>query len=307
MGRYLVTGGAGFIGSHFCDTLVARGDKVVVLDDLSSGKIENIASLGAQVELVEASILSGKLDDLDGEFDAVVHLAALISGHDSLLEPDEYVRANITGLLRVIEFVAARKIPRIVFASSSTVYGNNDAPSLSEATLPAPISVYAATKLSGEHLLAMYGGMHGFSHCSLRFFNVYGPRQAVDHPYANVTCKFSHAAANGLPIRLYGDGKQTRDFVYVDDVVESLLLVLGGSPSAVYNIGTGKETSIGDLIAALEDISQASFEIDRQPDWPNDIRRIAADLSLARAQLGFAPRYGIEEGLRRTTAFFQEG
>lgn len=309
MARYLVTGGAGFIGSHLCDALVADGHDVVILDNLSSGNLGNIAQLSGRVEVVkgdvEADDASGGLGAVEGPFDAVVHLAALISGRDSLLEPDVYYRQNIGGLLRVIDFAVEHAVPRIVFASSSTVYGNNDAPALSERNMPAPLSVYAGTKLSGEHLLAMYGAMHGFSHCSLRFFNVYGPRQAIDHPYANVTCKFSHAAANGLPIKLYGDGEQSRDFVYVDDVVRSLMLVLSDSASPVYNIGTGVQTSINQLISSLETISGSTLEIDKQDEWPNDIRRIAADLNLAERELGYRPSVGIADGLARTVAFFK--
>lgn len=306
MARYLVTGGAGFIGSHLCDALVEGGHSVVVLDDLSSGNRGNLAQLSGRIEIVEGDVVSGGLDRAEGSFDAVVHLAALISGYDSLKDPDAYVRANIDGLLRVIDFVAERRVPRIVFASSSTIYGNNEAASLSEHELPAPISVYASTKLSGEHLLAMYGAMHGFSHCSLRFFNVYGPRQAVDHPYANVTCKFSYAAAKSLPIDLYGTGDQSRDFVYVADVVRSILLVLSDSASPVYNIGTGSQTSINGLIASLEDISGRPFDITRKGEWPNDIRRISADLSRAATELDYAPTVAIDEGLARTVAFFKD-
>lgn len=310
MGNYLVTGGAGFIGSHLCDALLAKGDTVTIVDDLSSGNLRNIASLPQSARFIQADVRSVSPDGLtalDGvAFDGVIHLAALISGYDSLYDPDAYVRSNIDGLLRVIAFVAKKRIPRIVFASSSTVFGNNDEPSLDEQRLPAPISVYASTKLSGEHLLAMYGAMHGFSHCSLRFFNVYGPRQAVDHPYANVTCKFSNAAAKGLAIKLYGDGTQSRDFVYVDDVVQSLLLVLDDSPSTLYNIGTGAQTSINDLISTLEGIAGRKFEIERLTEWPNDIKRISADINRAKAELDFTPDISIGEGLRRTVEFFRD-
>jgi UDP-glucose 4-epimerase len=305
LARYLVTGGAGFIGSHLCDALAAAGHELVVLDDLSSGHLSNLAGHEGRIEIVEGDVAGGALDRIEAPLDAVVHLAALISGHDSLRDPDSYIKANVNGLLRVIDFAASRKVRRIVFASSSTVYGDTGLEAIGENVLPAPITVYAASKLLGEQLLAMYGRLHGFSHCSLRFFNVYGPRQSIDHPYANVTCKFSHAAATGAPINLYGDGQQTRDFVFVDDVVRSLLLVLNDSPSVCYNIGTGAETSINDLIGALQRLAGSELTVCQQPPWPNDVRRVAADLSRARRELGYAPQVGIEEGLSRTVAFFQ--
>ena len=306
MARYLITGGAGFIGSHLCDRLAELGHELVILDDFSSGKRANLHGPASVAKVIDADVRQGIPPEI-GRCDAVIHLAALISGFDSLREPDEYLSANLNGLLRVIEFVAAAKVPRLVFASSSTVYGAAAAAGLTEETLPQPMSVYAATKLMGEHLLAMYAAIHGFSHCSLRLFNVYGPRQSTDHPYANVTCKFSHAAANGLTIDLYGDGEQSRDFIYVDDVVRAFLLVLESSPSAVYNIGTGKQTPIRGLIGTLERVAGRAFEIVQKPEWPNDIRSISADCSRAAAELGYAPQVGIEEGLRRTVDFFRQG
>jgi UDP-glucose 4-epimerase len=300
-----VTGGAGFIGSHLCDALSGAGHELAILDNFSSGKRENLAALQGRVEIVEGDVASGGLDRVQGQFDAIIHLAALISGYDSLLDPDAYVTANISGVLRVIDFAAARKVGRIVFASSSTVYGDTGMQEINEDIVPRPVTVYAASKLAGEHLLSMYGRMHGFSHCSLRFFNVYGPRQAVDHPYANVTCKFSFAAANSAPIKLYGDGDQTRDFVFVDDVVRALQLVLMDSPSICYNIGTGTETSINDLIGTLQDLTGGELQISKEAPWPNDVRRVAANLDLAQRELGFEPAVSLAEGLSRTVASFR--
>lgn len=303
MGRILVTGGAGFIGSHLCDALVEQGETVIVIDDLSSGQRGN---LHLEAQLIERDIASDEpLGDL-GRIDAIVHLAALISGFDSLSQPNDYLRVNLGGLLRMIEFAAANAVPRIVFASSSTIYGRAAGPDLAETTLPQPMSVYAATKLMGEQLLAMYAAIHGFSHCSLRLFNVYGPRQATDHPYANVTCKFSHAAAHGLPIDLYGDGNQSRDFVYVDDVVDAFLKVLPGAPASVYNIGTGEQASIRKLIGLLAEIAGSPLEVRQRPEWPNDIRSISADTSRAHADLGFETRTRLREGLQRTVDHFRQ-
>jgi UDP-glucose 4-epimerase len=303
--RYLVTGGAGFIGSHLCDALVERGDSVVVVDNFSSGKRANLEAAAAAIEVIEADVVDGFPAEKIGRVDAVIHLAALISGYDSLHEPDSYMRTNVTGLLRVIDFVAANDVPRIVFASSSTVYGAAAAEGLTEDVLPAPMTVYAASKLIGEQLLAMYSELHGFSYCCLRLFNVYGPRQATDHPYANVTCKFSYSAAHGLPIVLYGDGEQSRDFVFVADVVKALLLVLPASPSPVYNIGTGRETSINELIETLEQFEKKALQAEQQSPWPNDIRRISADTRLARDELGFEPEVSLRDGLARTVDFFR--
>lgn len=304
---YLVTGGAGFIGSHLTDALLANGHRVVALDNFVSGKRENITQVRGDLTVIEGDVRSiGRFADEIREVDAILHLAALISGYDSLETPEDYVDVNLGGLLRVIEFASERRVPRIVFASSSTVYGNQGASALNETTPPDPLTVYALTKLAGEHLLKLYGAMRGFSHCSLRLFNVYGPRQAPDHPYANVTCKFSHATANGLPVTLFGDGEQSRDFVYVDDVVRAFLAVLDGSREAIYNVGTGQGARINDLIAALGAISGRPLEVERQPPWPNDIRSIRADTGRFTGEFGFHPEVALSDGLARTVDFFRE-
>lgn len=304
---YLVTGGAGFIGSHLTDALLANGHRVVALDNFVSGKRENITQVRGDLTVIEGDVrLIGGFADEIREVDAILHLAALISGYDSLETPEDYVDVNLGGLLRVIEFASERRVPRIVFASSSTVYGNQGASALNETTPPDPLTVYALTKLAGEHLLKLYGAMRGFSHCSLRLFNVYGPRQAPDHPYANVTCKFSHATANGLPVTLFGDGEQSRDFVYVDDVVRAFLAVLDGSREAIYNVGTGQGARINDLIAALGAISGRPLEVERHPPWPNDIRSIRADTARFTGEFGFHPEVALSDGLARTVDFFRE-
>jgi UDP-glucose 4-epimerase len=159
------------------------------------------------------------------------------------------------------------------------------------------------SKLAGEHLLRLYGLLHGFSACSLRLFNVFGPRQAVDHPYANVTCKFSHAAAKGLSVTLYGDGEQARDFIYVDDVVNAFLAVLNGSPASLYNVGSGKTASIKQLIAELSAITGGSLDVVQREAWPNDVRSIRADASAIAQDLGVVAGVPLRQGLERTVAF----
>ena len=306
--RYLVTGGAGFVGSHICDALVDGGHEVVILDDFTSGRRANLSAAASGVRVIEADVRDiARHAAAIGKVDAVLHLAALISGHDSLREYDRYAEVNLGGLLRVIEFAAASGVGRIVFASSSTVYGNQRVPVLDETAPTAPLSVYALTKLAGEHLLSIYGKLHGFSHVSLRLFNVYGPRQAVDHPYANVTCKFSHAAANGLGVKRYGDGNQTRDFVYVEDVVHAFLAVLAASRQTVYNVGTGEEHSINALLATLEGLTGRAISVEDLGTWPNDIRRIRADVTRLEREFGVRPRVTLRDGLSRTLDYFAGG
>ena len=307
MSTILVTGGAGFIGSHLVHALLGAGHQVTILDNFSSGKRANLAGADA------ARMVEGDIRDLPnlgatlGRFDAIVHLAALISGYDSLNDPDTYQDVNIDGTQRVIDFAAASGTRRIIFASSSTIYGDQQGTALSEATPPRPLSVYALTKLGGEHLLRLYGDMHGFTHTSLRLFNVYGPRQSTDHPYANVTCKFSHAAANRLPVNLYGDGEQSRDFVYVADVVRALMAVLDASRQAIYNVGTGAEASINRLLTELGRISGAPLVTEACPPWPNDIRSIRADTGRFADEFGFRPETSLSSGLEQTVAFFTDG
>lgn len=306
MSSYLITGGAGFIGSHLCDVLLDRDDRVVVLDNFLSGKRQNLPTAHPNIRVLNGDIREiAKFRSEIGDVDAIVHLAALISGYDSLRTPDEYVGVNVTGLQRVIDFAATQRIRRIVFASSSTVYGNTDLPSIDESVTPAPVTVYAASKLFGEHLLAMYANLHGYSYCSLRLFNVYGPRQAVDHPYANVTCKFSHAAAHGLPIKKFGDGGQSRDFVYIADVVDAFISVLEERGNGLYNIGTGMSNSINTLISELEEITNSTLGVELLDPWPNDIRRIQADVAKYITTFGRRPKVSLREGLERTVDFFR--
>lgn len=306
MSSYLITGGAGFIGSHLCDVLLDRDDRVVVLDNFLSGKRQNLPTSHPNIRVLNGDIREiATFRSEIGDVDAIVHLAALISGYDSLRTPDEYVGVNVTGLQRVIDFAATQRIRRIVFASSSTVYGNTDLPSIDESVTPAPVTVYAASKLFGEHLLAMYANLHGYSYCSLRLFNVYGPRQAVDHPYANVTCKFSHAAAHGLPIKKFGDGGQSRDFVYIADVVDAFISVLEERGNGLYNIGTGTSNSINTLISELEEITNSTLGVELLDPWPNDIRRIQADVAKYITTFGRPPKVSLREGLERTVDFFR--
>ncbi len=304
MARALVTGGAGFIGAHLTARLVERGFEVVVVDDLSWGHAHKLTGLKG-VQLIEGDIRKlpqlGKL----GEFSHVFHLAALISAYQSLEEPDQYFDANVNGLLRVLELCKASQKPRLVFASTSGIYGNSELALKSETDLPRPTTVYAATKLAGEHLLEMYRARLGFDDVALRFFNVYGPGQSTKHPYANVTCRFSHAAARGGTVQLFGDGSVTRDFIYIDDVVEAVLAVaFKPTKHRIYNVGTGRAASIGELLATVQRLAVKPITVEKHAAWPNDIQTICANVSRLEQELGFKARVGFEQGLQQTIEYF---
>jgi len=302
----LITGGAGFIGSHLCRRLCQRGERVIVLDDFSSGNDENLAGL-SEVEVIRDDVC--RLANHHGRLAGVtqiVHLAALISGYESLHAPDPYVHTNVLGMHRLVELARALDNPHIVFASSSTVYGNQADAVRTEQTTPAPLTTYALSKLTGEHILSMYRELYGYTYVALRLFNVYGPHQRPDHPYANVTCKFAHSAATDRRVKLYGDGAQSRDFVYVDDVVDAIVAALDRpNASQIINIGTGKDASILELLSTVAAIAEQPFEVEELDAWPNDIREIRADISLARAELDFEPRVDLQEGLARTVSWFR--
>jgi UDP-glucose 4-epimerase len=306
MAKVLVTGGAGFIGSHLCERLVARGDDVVILDDLSSGTRSNIQSLEGRVHFIEDRVqnVEAHRRELEG-VTRIFHLAALISGYDSLSDPEAYTNANIVGTSRLLQVAKGLGKVRIVFASSSTVYGNRNKPTQREVDTVNPITMYALSKLTCEQMLAMYQPLFGYDYACLRLFNVYGPRQNPDHPYANVTCKFAHAAAEGRPVRLYGDGEQSRDFIYVDDVVTAFLLSCEPTPQRIYNVGTGEEHSIRHLLNEVQRLSGRRLKVECHPAWPNDIRSIRADISRAAADLGFVARVRLSVGLARTIRHFE--
>lgn len=308
MSKALVTGGAGFIGSHLCDRLVAQGLDVVVIDDFSLGRRENLAHLQDEIEIIDGSVLGLRdyAHRLEG-VEVIYHLAALISGYDSLHSPDEYLDVNMKGLFRIIELARDLGRPRIVFASSSTVYGDQRSSPYAEDDPVSPPTVYALTKYSGEQTLALYAELYNLDYVCLRLFNVYGPRQNPDHPYANVTCKFAHAAATHGRIARYGDGLQCRDFVHVDDVVEAMWRVTPGANSPVYNVGTGQTSTINELIELTQSLADGPLYVDQQPPWPNDIRTIRADTTRLTREFGFRPHIGLPQGLAQTVSYFAPG
>ncbi len=308
MAKVLVTGGAGFIGSHLCDRLVQAGDEVVVLDNFISGHRKNLSQISDKIHVIDANVLD-ILDHQDAliGIQRIYHLAALISGYDSLHEPEAYVESNITAILRVLQIAKQNQGCHIVFTSSSTVYGNQKTPVMAESTtLPNPLTMYAMSKLAGEQILGMYHELFGYTYTCTRLFNVYGPRQSPTHPYANVTCKFSQAAATTGNIKLYGTGEQSRDFVYVDDVVDALLYVSTPSAYPIYNVGTGEDASILTLIDHVSALRGSEMTVEQCPPWPNDIREIRADIHRLKDVFGFVAKTDLRSGLESTVQFFRQ-
>ena len=299
----LVTGGAGFIGSHLVDALVERGARVRVLDDLSTGSRDNLAHHGDRVELQE-----GDLRDLDAcrrACDGVrfaFHLAALGSVPRSLEQPAATIAVNVVGTANV--FTAARDagVERIVYASSSSVYGDSATLPKREGEEGAPISPYALSKAMDEELAATFARCFGQQLVGLRFFNVFGPRQSPHGPYAAVVPRFLAAIRNGEPMEIHGDGEQSRDFCYVADAVEAALLAAGAAAEAcarAYNVAGGERVTLNALAARLAAVAGSAAASVHTAPRAGDVRHSEADLTAAREQLGYAPRVSLDEGLRR--------
>jgi UDP-glucose 4-epimerase len=306
LSRVLVTGGAGFIGSHLCDALLRRGDEVVAVDDLSTGSRDNLDS---EVELVEASVTDG--DAVRGVLargaDAVFHVAGQASIFKSFDRPERDLAANVEGTLRVLEACIDAGITRLVYASSMTVYGEPELVPTPESVACVPISYYGVTKYAAERYVQIAGARSDIELdvTSLRMFNVYGERQSLSNPYQGVLAIFLGNVMRGQPITIHSDGSQTRDFVYVGDVVDAWLRVLDdvGTAGGVFNVGSGRETSIRELAEAIRDTAGDDEDFRFAPAQEGDIRRSAADLSALAAATGWAPRTTLVDGLARTLAW----
>ena len=306
--RVLVTGAAGFIGSHLCRRLVAEGDEVVGLDDLSDGTLENLRGVDEvrfeQVDLRdEAAVIAAARG-----CDAIFHQGAMRSVPRSIALPVETTEVNVCGTLNVL--LAAREAPaRVVFASSSSVYGDQSTFPLREDMTPLPRSPYAASKLAGEAYCRAFWLSYSVPTLSLRYFNVYGPGQDPDNEYAVVVPRFIQACLDGIRPQVHGDGEQSRDFTYIDDVVEANLRASRSGEAAwgrVLNIGGGAEpTSVNRLLEIIAGLTDARPEPDHTAPREGDVRRTEADVSLAEDLIGYSPAVPIEEGLRRTVEWFR--
>ncbi|MHC4844614.1 MAG: NAD-dependent epimerase/dehydratase family protein [Planctomycetota bacterium] len=307
MTRVLVTGGAGFIGSHIADALLARGDEVVVVDDFSSGKTVNVPE---GVELIEGDLAEPEVAQtaMEGGVEGVVHCAARPSVAASVEDPVTSNRANLEGSTRLLLAARDAGVRRIVYSSSSAVYGGEvDGPS-EEGMREAPMSPYGMNKLAAEQLFRMAPGLYGVDTVCLRYFNVYGPRQDPGSPYSGVISLFVTAALDGREPTIYGDGKQSRDFTYVTDIVRANLAALdletGGG--AVFNIGRGESVDLVTVWAAIrEACGHPELEAEHVSERVGDIRHSRAAVDRAAETLGFTAEVPLERGLEETVAWYR--
>ncbi len=297
--KALVTGGAGFIGSHLVDALVGKGVEVVILDDLSTGKRENIAHHTSGVTFIEGDVSdASRVAQAAEGVDVIFHLAAIASVQKSIEEPLMVHRVNTQGTLAVFDAAKKLGVKKVVYASSSAVYG--DVPGLpKDETMPCcPKTPYGLQKMIGEGYAKLYGELHQLSSVGLRFFNVFGPRQDASSPYSGVISIFKERLENGKPITIYGDGETTRDFVYVADVVESLISAAEANDGVhVYNIGTGEEISLQKLVATLEKALSITADVAYKDERVGDIKRSVASIEKAHRELDWQPKVTFEEGI----------
>lgn len=315
MTLYVVTGGAGFIGSHIARALVERGDRVRVVDDFSSGRTENLAELplgapgsGAPVELhrgdvLDESLLRTALRGARGVF----HEAAQVSVPASIRDPVVSYRINVMGTLAVLEAARAEGVGKMIFAASSAAYGDDPTLPKVETMVPTPLSPYASGKLAGEVLLSVWGRAYGLETVALRYFNVYGPGQSDSSPYSGVIALFARAVLARRVPTIFGDGEQSRDFVFVGDIVQANLLAMDRTleRGIVLNVGTGKCVTINELYARLALLAGFPDPPQYAPARTGDVPHSLASIERARARLGFEPRVSLEAGLEQTLAWYR--
>lgn len=299
-----MTGGAGFIGSHTVDHLLAEGVEVVVLDNLRSGRLENIRQHvnKRNFRFVRGDIRDSHLvKDLVSDVDAVIHLAALVSVPESIKDPALTYAINVNGTLNLLKASVNFGVKRFVYASSCAVYGDAENLPIKEDYPPKPLSPYASSKLTAEDYVQKYNRNFGLETVCLRYFNVYGPRQ-IYSDYSGVITRFINRLTNGLPLVIFGDGEQTRDFVYVTDVAEANILALKHAKAVgeIFNIGSGVATSVNRLANMLLELAgKNSLETVHSEPREGDIRHSVADISKAKDKLGFVPKVSLKDGLKR--------
>lgn len=305
--RVLVTGGGGFIGSHTVDRLLGDGHDVRVLDNFATGRRENLLDVLSDIDLVEGDIQSyERVSNAVRECEIVIHEAALPSVPRSVQDPLTSNATNVTGTLNVLLASRDAGIKRVIYASSSSIYGASPELPKHEGLLPQPISPYAVAKLAGEGFCRSFWEVFGLETVALRYFNVFGPRQDPFSQYSAVIPNFITALMDGRSPTVFGDGEQSRDFTYVGNVVEGNVLamdaeVVGGK---VFNVAAGQRTSLNELLQTLEQLSGRHVDPSYEEPRPGDVPHSHADISAAERELGFRPRVSVEEGLRLTLDWF---
>lgn len=301
--RVVITGGAGFIGSNIAEELSA-GNRTIIIDDLSTGRLENIAGLQRLpgVTFHQGSVLDAALlrEALRGA-DYVFHLAAMASVPQSIEDPLRAEQVNTQGTLNVLLAARDGGVKKVVFSSSCAIYGDTPSLPAHEDMAPQPLSPYAVTKAAGEQYCSVFHHVYGLPAVALRYFNVYGPRQDPRSQYAAVVPRFISRALEGGPLTIFGDGEQTRDFVYVRDVVSANIAAAESGAAGAFNIGSGRPTSVLQLASLILKLTGARSALEHRPSLAGEIRHSYADVSRA-GQFGYRPRHTIEEGIRETIA-----
>jgi len=305
--RFLLTGGAGFIGSHIVKRLVGEGAVVRVVDNLSTGQVARLEKLRCSIEYVEADLADNLVsDEVVKDVDYVLHQAAIPSVQRSVCDPVGTNRANVTATLNLLESCRKAKVRRFVYAASSSAYGDTEVLPKSEEMPPNPLSPYALQKLAGEHYCKLYYSLYGLETVCLRYFNVFGPGQDPHSEYSAVIPKFISKLLINELITVYGDGEQSRDFTYVENVVDANLLAVQATKACgkVLNIGCGERITLNTLIQLLEEIVGVKAKVSYSASKPGDVRHSLADINLARRLLEYEPKVMAKEGLRRTVEAF---
>ena len=311
MNKFLITGGAGFIGSSIAEKLINDGHYVRVLDNFFSGKEENLAfakALGKD----KFELIRGDIRDKDAAdracrgMDYVLHQAALRSVPKSMADPESYNDVNINGTLFMLQAASRHKVKRFVFASSSSIYGDTDQFPEKEEHLPLLISPYALSKLTGEYYCRIFSEFFGVETACLRYFNVFGPKQALDDEYAVVVPKFIHCIMNDQPPPIFGNGKQSRDFTFIANVVSANILAATapGIKHEVFNVANGKDNTVLELVAALNQIIGKTIKPKFLPVRPGDVFRTSADITKIHQKVGYKPLVNFEDGLKKTVEYF---
>src|SRR5580700_1486163 len=310
MAIYLITGIGGFIGSSLARELLQRGEQVRGVDNFATGKPENLAQILGQIDFREADILD--LDAMQSAcngVDYVLHQAAIPSVPKSVLDPMGSNRANVDGTVNVLVAARDAKVKRVIFAASSSVYGDTPTLPKHEAMTPDPISPYAVAKMASEHYMTSFYRCYGLETVALRYFNIFGPRQDPSSPYSGVLAKFITQMLAGEQPTIFGDGEQSRDFTYIDNAVEANLLACK-APAAqaagkMFNVATGRRVTLNETFKLLQGLTSYSGQPKYGPERGGDIKHSLADISKAKAELAYEPKVDFEEGLRRTVEWYR--